>query len=223
LERREISRESDVGDPGPDRGAALAQYQAHAEVYDEGSAWAAGQRERVVELLALSAGDTVLDVGCGTGLCFPLILEEVGPEGHLVGVEQSLDMLARARERVESGGWEDQVTLVLGSAEDVDIPAPADAALFCFTHDILRTPAALDNVIGHLRPGGRVAAAGPMWAPWWAPAVNLIVWYCTSPYVTTFEGFSDPWSHLARLVPDLEVAREELWGRFFAWGTLPGA
>jgi demethylmenaquinone methyltransferase/2-methoxy-6-polyprenyl-1,4-benzoquinol methylase len=221
--RGEISPDSGIGDSGPDRGAALARYQAHAEAYDEGSAWAAGQRERVVELLGLSAGDVALDVGCGTGLCFPLILERVGPDGRLVGVEQSIDMLALARERVERWGWDDQVTLVLGSAEDVDLPAAADAALFCFTHDILRTPAALANVVGRLRPGGRVAAVGPMWAPWWAPAVNLIVWYCTSPYVTTFEGFSEPWSHLAALVPGLEVQPEELWGRFFAWGTLPGA
>jgi ubiquinone/menaquinone biosynthesis C-methylase UbiE len=199
----------------------MAQYRSHAEAYDEGSGWATDQRRRVVGLLAPGRGDVVLDVGCGTGLCFPLLLERVGPEGRLVGVDQSIDMLAQARERVEEGGWGDQVTLVLGSVEDVDIPVVADAALFCFTHDVLRTPKALENVAGHLRPGARVAAVGPMWAPWWAPAANLVIWYCTSPYVTTYEGFSEPWSHLAGIVPDLEVEREELWGRFFAWGIVP--
>jgi demethylmenaquinone methyltransferase/2-methoxy-6-polyprenyl-1,4-benzoquinol methylase len=201
----------------------MAQYQAAASAYDEGSEWAADHRRRVVGLLAPGRGDVVLDVGCGTGLCFPLILERVGPEGRLVGIDQSVDMLAQARQRVEDGGWGDQVTLVPGSAEDAAIPVAADGALFCFTHDVLRTPAALANVVGHLRPGARVAAVGPMWAPWWAPAANLVVWYCTSSYVTTYEGFSEPWSHLARLVPGLEVQREQLWGRFFAWGTVPTA
>ena len=199
----------------------MAQYEAHAEAYDEGSEWAAAQRQRVVDLLEPGPGEVVIDVGCGTGLCFPLLLDRVGSEGRVVGVDQSIDMLAQARQRVEDGGWRDRVTLVLGSAEDADIPFAADAALFCFTHDVLRTPAALANVIGHLRPGARVAAVGPMWAPWWAPAANLVIWYCTSSYVTTYEGFSEPWSHLADLVPDLEVKREELWGRFFAWGTVP--
>jgi ubiquinone/menaquinone biosynthesis C-methylase UbiE len=182
----------------PDRREALEQYRAAASVYDEGSGWANDQRRRVVELLAPGRGDVVLDVGCGTGLCFPLLLERVGPEGGVVGIDQSIDMLAQARHRVDEYGWGDRVRLVLGSVEDADIPVVADGALFCFTHDVLRTPAALDNVVRHLRAGARVAAVGPMWAPWWAPAANLFIWYCTSSYVTTYEGFSEPWSHLAR-------------------------
>ena len=65
-----------------------------------------------------------------------------------------------------------------------------------------------------------MAAVGPMWAPWWAPAMNLLVWYATSDYVTTYEGFSEPWSHLASLVPGLEVERHDLSGEYFAWGAL---
>jgi hypothetical protein len=97
-----------------------------------------------------------------------------------------------------------------------------DAALFCFTHDVLRSRSALEAIVGRLRPSGRVAAVGPMWAPWWAPAMNLLVWYATSDYVTTFEGFSTPWSHLADLVPDLEVERHDLAGQYFAWGEMTG-
>lgn len=204
----------------PDRQAALFCYREHAPAYDEDTDWAEPDRIRVVELLRLSPGDVVLDVGCGTGLCLPLARERVGAEGRVVGIEQSIDMLARAHERVERAGWTN-VDLILGSVEDVEIPVVADAALFSFTHDVLRTPAALENVVAHLRPGARVAAVGPMWAPWWAPGMNLLIWYVTSQYVTTFEGFSEPWSHLAALVPGLEVERQELWGRFFAWGTLP--
>lgn len=209
-----------AGHDPPDRVSALRQYRGHAEGYDEATDWAAPDRDGVVSLLGLRPGETVVDVGCGTGLCFERILEAIGPRGHLVGVEQSIDMLGQAKERVDRWGWRN-VELVLGSAEDTDIPVVADAALFCFTHDVLRTPAALENVLARLRPGGRVAAVGPMWAPWWAPAMNLMIWYVTSQYVTTFEGFSAPWDHLARLVPGLTVERHEMAGKFFAWGTLP--
>jgi demethylmenaquinone methyltransferase/2-methoxy-6-polyprenyl-1,4-benzoquinol methylase len=140
----------------------------------------------------------------------------------VVGIEQSIDMLRQARCRVDAAGW-GNVDLVLGSAEDVELPGPADAALFCFTHDVLRLTAAVDNVLAHLRPGGRVAAVGPMWAPWWAPGMNLLIWYCTGPYVTTYEGFEEPWSVLAERLPDLRVERQELLGRYFASGRLEAA
>jgi hypothetical protein len=53
-----------------------------------------------------------------------------------------------------------------------------------------------------------VVAAGPKWVPWWRPAsiaLNTCAWLINHNYVTTFEGFDAPWSHLDRLLPDLAV------------------
>ncbi|HZQ79985.1 MAG TPA: methyltransferase domain-containing protein [Acidimicrobiia bacterium] len=198
--------------------AARALYSRHADDYDLLTHWAAEDRARVVNLLDLQPGDAVVDVGCGTGLCFAEILDRIGPTGRLVGVEPSVDMLGRAGERVARAGWRN-VDLRLGLAEErLRADDTFDAALFCFTHDVLRSRPALETVVSSLRPGGRVAAVGPMWAPWWAPAMNLLVWYVTSDYVTTFDGFSEPWSHLQALVPGLEVERHALSGEYFAWG-----
>jgi hypothetical protein len=79
--------------------------------------------------------------------------------------------------------------------------------IFYATHDIMRTPAALENVIGHLKPGGRVLAAGLMWGKWWAVAANVRVFRMARRYVTTLEGLAKPWSRLEPLLSEIHVKR----------------
>src|SRR5689334_18319321 len=64
-----------------------------------------GQRRLAVQALRLSAGDTVIDMACGTGLNFRLLQQAVGPGGRIVGVDLTDAMLARAEERIAANGW----------------------------------------------------------------------------------------------------------------------
>src|SRR5207237_1098627 len=52
-------------------------YRQHARDYDRRTSAFAGFRRAIVAALPLSPGDVVLDVGCGTGLCFPMLLEKI--------------------------------------------------------------------------------------------------------------------------------------------------
>ncbi len=167
-----------------------------------------------------------MDVGCGTGLSLALILEPIGPEGRVFGIDQSPEMLARAREKIEQHGWRN-VELIESPVEDAAIPVQADAALFALSHDIIRNQKALDNVVQHLKPGGRVAVVGVKWAPWWALPVNLRLWYTCRGGMTTYEGLGRPWSRLERLVPSLKVVDRVFVGwhgeYYLASGTVRGA
>jgi demethylmenaquinone methyltransferase/2-methoxy-6-polyprenyl-1,4-benzoquinol methylase len=149
-------------------------------------------RWAVVEALPVHRGQVALDVGCGTGLCCGLLRDKVGPQGAVVGIEESPEMVALAREKIAREGWRN-VKVVHSAAEDAEIEVTADAALFCAVHDILQSPRALGNVMMMLRPGGWVAAGGGKWA---APAmvwVNLLVRTLHAPYVRSFSGFARPW------------------------------
>jgi SAM-dependent methyltransferase len=206
----------------PNRDRALADYGAMAAAYEMRTASGDHWRREAVAKLAPRPGETVLDVGCGTGRNFEQIQQLIGPSGRLIGIEPSSEMLGQARARVQRRGWTN-VELICGGAEEAGIPATADAALLCAVHDVMRSPAALANVVEHVRVGGRIVAGGPKWVPWRgskAVTRNLATWRLNRECVSTFEGFQRPWSRLAELLPHLQVAELHFGGGYIASATL---
>ncbi|HEX9357056.1 MAG TPA: class I SAM-dependent methyltransferase [Streptosporangiaceae bacterium] len=195
-------------------------YREHARSYDRRTGAMQGYRQAIVEALPVRRGQVVLDVGCGTGLCHGSLLDKVGPQGSVVGIEESPDMVAVARERIEQEGWPN-VTVVQSSAEDAQIALTADAALFCAVHDILQSPDALLNVLSKLRPGATVAAGGGKWAAPWMVALNLPVTMLHAPYVRSFAGFRRPWHHLEQLLEDVHVREVALGSGYILTGHAP--
>ena len=205
----------------PARGAASQPaYREHARSYDLRTGVGQTYRRAVVEALPVRRGQVVLDVGCGTGLCHDSLLDKVGPRGGVVGIEESPEMVAVARERIEQEGW-GNVSVVQSSAEDAQIAETADAALFCAVHDIMQSPDALRNVLGKLRPGAEVAAGGGKWAAPWMVALNLPVTMLHAPYVRSFEGFERPWHHLEQLLEDVHVRELGLGSGYIMTGQVP--
>jgi len=205
--------------PPADHSAALAQYRRRAGVYDIELALFEPVRRRAVERLALRTGEVVFDMGCGTGLSLPLLQPLVGAKGRIVGIEQSPEMITKARERIALHGWKN-VELIEASVEAARITRRANAALFHFTHDILREPLAIENVLRYLQPGARVVACGLQWAPFWAWPVNLLVFGAARHSVTSLAGLGNPWSLLAKHLSGLQVEKVMAGGVFIASGIL---
>jgi trans-aconitate methyltransferase len=197
-----------------------AAYYEHARSYDRDTGVFQPYRRAVVEALPLQPGQVVLDVGCGTGLCCGLLREKVGPDGTVIGVEESPEMAAIAREQIAREGW-CNVTVVQASAEDARLEVTADAALFCAVHDILQSPRALRNVMAKLCPGAWVAAGGGKWAAPVMVAVNSMVRMLHAPYVRDFSGFDRPWRYLERLVEDVQVRETAFGGGYVMTGRTP--
>jgi ubiquinone/menaquinone biosynthesis C-methylase UbiE len=204
---------------GPNRAAALEQYRRRAGVYDLELAPFESIRRKAIDRLELKRGDVVLDVGCGTGLSFGLLRQGIGSRGRIIGIEQSPDMLALARERAGRDRLKG-LRLVCSPVETASFAGCADVALFHFTHDILQRPEAVANVVRHLAPGARVVACGLQWAAAWAVPTNLVVLAAALRSVTSLEGLHQPWGGLARYFNPLDV--ETMWadGVYLASGRL---
>ncbi len=201
----------------PDRQRALKQYRLRSRFYDIELALFEPVRREAIARLNLKRGATVLDVGCGTGLSFEMLQEAIGRRGHIVGIEQSPEMLDKARSRVALQG-STNVRLLNASVEAATIACMADAALFHFTHDILRNREAISNIVQHLKPQARVVAAGLTWgAPWNLPA-NGFVLMAALYSTTSLEGLRRPWSYLADLVGEMDVTQRG--GVYIASGRL---
>lgn len=104
------------------------RYSRVAPLYDllSGEPVYRAGRVAAVEALRLSRGDQVLDLGCGTGLNFPLLHAAVGPSGRIVGVDASPEMLAQAHRRAVDHGW-GNVTLLQADATSLDVRQVAGA------------------------------------------------------------------------------------------------
>ena len=213
---RATRNEVDNGVMG-DKQVALEKYRRLARRYDFLTGWEKRYRRRTVTRLGLQPGDMVLDVACGTGINFDQIQADIGPQGKLIGLDLSPDMLQQARHRVQRNGWKN-VLLIEGAAQEADLPPGLDAVLFSLTHDVLQSDAALNNVFAATMARARIAAYGPKWAPRWAVPVNWGVRLVASRFVTTFEGFDRPFAKLETFVSDLEVEVIVFGGAYIAWG-----
>jgi arsenite methyltransferase len=121
------------------------------------------RRHLVREAVAAQPGEHVLDVGCGPGFYVKELLEHVGADGSVTGVDVSRAMLAVAAKRVQG---HDNVAFVEAEATSLPVPDGAfDAALSVQVLEYVPdVAAALAEIHRVLRPGGRIVIWDVDWA-----------------------------------------------------------
>ena len=173
-------------------------------------------RQKAVASLRLPPGGRVLDVGCGPGGSFPFLVEAVGPQGKVIGIEISPMHSELARDRFAANGWTN-VEVITKPAKDAELEGKFDGLLLFAAPDVYGSETELSNLIPHLGSGARVAAFGAKLATRGVgrllnPVIKTL--YKLS-FSTTPPPSPEPWTTLARhLVDHLEIT-EYFFGLIF--------
>lgn len=158
-----------------------------------------GYRRKAVSELGLGPGDTVVELGCGTGANLPLLRKAVGPAGRIVGVDLTDRMLEEAQRKVRRNHW-NNVELVLSDMADYRFESRVDGVISTFA---LTLSNAYDSIIERaaraLGPGGRFVVLDlkePTGWPEWVVRVGL---WTLKPFGVSLEsGVNRPWESVRR-------------------------
>jgi ubiquinone/menaquinone biosynthesis C-methylase UbiE len=173
-------------------------------------------RRQAVDRLELKHGDTVVEIGCGTGINFGLYQKVIGSQGRIIGVDMTEAMLDQASRWILENGWKN-VSLINSDAMSYHFPVQANGIITTYALSLIPEPMqVLENAVKSLSPGGALALLDlqiPSFWPGWlaALAVRLM-----KPFAVTDEWVTrKPWEPIqastSTLLSDI-VIKERYFG-----------
>lgn len=120
----------------------------------------AGWRDRVLAAARLEPGESVIDVGAGTGLLALGAVELVGPDGHVIALDVSVDAL----ETLRANAGAPNMSYLVGRADVLPLPdesvdAVVTRSVLIYVDDKAEAAREFQRV---LRPGGRASVFEPI-------------------------------------------------------------
>jgi len=207
----------------------LGVYQRHAWIYEfiVYCCYLLGfpigyYRRLVIKALAPQPGDTIVEIGCGTGMNFPLLQAKIGPEGKIIGVDISDAMLQRAEKRISDAGWSN-VQLVLSSAADYTFPESLDGII---ATGVLTYEPDYDEFIER---GSKALISGKRWVVfdykmptgWFRHFVPLFIWIFRSFGISMALFERKPWEAIKRHLSNTKIEEFYFGLIFVASGEAP--
>lgn len=178
-------------------------------------------RKRAIQSLVLNHGETVVDLGCGTGLNFSLLQEQVGSRGKIIGVDLTDAMLDEASSRIDAHGWLN-VELVKSDVAVYVFPVTVEGILSTFALTLVPE---FDDVIRRgslsLQPGKRFVILDFKRPLGWFmnKTAPLLARLLTGPFGGTIEMSSrKPWQSLEKHLAKIQLTDLYLGGAYVAVG-----
>lgn len=113
----------------------------------------------ILSKIPLKIGDDVLDLGTGTGVLIPYIIERVGDDGSVTAVDGSMGMLTLA---IKKYGDLPNVNFIFADFESTIFDSKFDLIMLYSVYPHLHYPeATLKDLLNNLKPGGCIIVAFP--------------------------------------------------------------
>ncbi len=156
-------------------------------------------RKIAVSEMGLKLGDTVVEIGCGTGLNFKYLIKSVGSEGKVIGVDLTDKMLEKAKQRIQRNGW-GNIELIHSDAADYQFPNGLNGVISTFALTLMpEYEEIMKKASEALAPGGRMVIADlkmPEKWPKWLVRFGLFI---TKPFGVTLDLTErKPWEKMKR-------------------------
>ncbi len=171
-------------------------------------------RSKAVSRLELKTGSRVLEVGCGTGRNLAPLLEAVGAEGYVYGVDLSEGMLTEAKELCARQEWRN-VQLIRADAADYALPESVDGVIFSLSYAVIpHHQEALRHAWDQLRQGGYLVIMDAKLPPSILGKLlhPFVVW--TSRLTVLGNPYIRPWDELRELTDDVDY-EEAQFGTYY--------
>ena len=119
--------------------------------------------EMALQRLSIAEGETVLEIGFGTGYCLKLMADLVGRRGKVCGIDISPSMIQKTKTRLEKAGLTGRAELCCADATCLPFDDNIfDAVFMSFVLEVMDTPEiprVLEETKRVLKPGGRLGVA----------------------------------------------------------------
>jgi len=140
----------------------------------------APMRKAGLDLLKANAGESILEIGFGTGHTLVSLAKSVGPNGRVFGLDLSDQMAKLAKGHLAKAGLLDRARIRCGDATQLPYAAGSMNAVFMsFALELFDTPE-IPKVLSEcqrvLRLGGRIVVVGMSKAGPHDPLVNVFEW-----------------------------------------------
>lgn len=140
----------------------------------------APMRKAGMELLKPKPGESILEIGFGTGHTLVSLAKAVGPKGKVFGLDLSDNMAKIAKENLAKSGLVDRTKVRCGDAAQLPYPTGSmDGIFMSFTLELFDTPE-IPRVLSEckrvLRPDGRIVVVGMSKEGPKDPLVNVFEW-----------------------------------------------
>lgn len=129
-------------------------YRLQAPLYDLTRPLFLFERNRAREVLDAQKGETILEVGCGTGYNITSLAKNVGNTGKVYGLDSSSSMLSIARAKAARHEW-NNIHLIEGDACSFKAPERVDRILFSYSLSMMgNSDNVIEKALENLKPSG---------------------------------------------------------------------